>query len=50
MLPPLCVLPDLCELGFFFPLSIQSLSFFGFCAHEDKRMTKEETENAEIFL
>jgi hypothetical protein len=32
--------------GSFFLLGIQSRSY----AHEDKRMTKEETESAEIFL
>jgi len=47
---PLCVLPDLCGLWFFSPLGNKSLSFSGSCPDEEKRVTEEEAETAEVLF
>jgi hypothetical protein len=47
---PLCVLPDLCGLWFFSPLGNKSFSFSGSCPDEEKRVTAEDAETAEVLF
>ena len=50
LFPPLCVLPYLCGLWFVSSIGNPSLVFPGSSAHENRKIKKEEAENAEVFF